>query len=1129
MPEDIYVGNFENYAGAFGRPTEVPLGALPPQQSANQYASSFSGYTDRELQSSTSALKEAIDTARSVMGQITSAVASTVNAVKGLYSSAVSAASPTGFQVVQRGQFGAPPIEVGRYVGSSSYLESAKGAFGYGGSPFMMRGDYQQIMSGDFARRTTLLGGSVGSVATEFGAGYLGSKLLGPMISKGLFGTLAGGMLGYMGGGYVASHIMGRINQGLEFDSLIKDVSSRAGVDEGERDPGFNAANRRKIAKGLRKGDLGMGDYADVMMYGSEAGLFRGVVNPDEFVNTVKNAAKQVKALMKILRETDVRDAVEDIAMFKQWGIPMDQQVSFAVHAKAVGRSLGLTAKGAMQIAASGAQVGMQMGYTGEFGANVGLRGAVIGNALLQSKAVSEREMARYGGPEGYGQMVNWSLASKVETPLGKMLVASMMKKGEGGEYVLDEKLYERYTRGEVGVQELQRLAAGKLRNDPTLYDKAMNLPGQLQEIMGDNRWGSLMAGTYQSQVKRAIDRGYSRERAELDVSMGIMGNFREAGILRAYGKGESDIAKKDIRAIENERIETAKEEARSKYGISARVGRFWDKTVGYAFGKIDQGIDDYVTDPVVGMTGSVKDWVDTTYDQKVLGLHVTKLPEQEMPKGFAVEKLSVESQKRVDEWFGEIQKRAESSKNKEVSASVYADELKEDIRSFGAERSAWGKSTGAKLIQADAYENIGSLVAALQAENRESLGRIGKQSKLSDDGIKKMREYYDLVENEKAEYKNELLVKIQKSANGIRELEVGGPGKALITQQSEHPVDMVRHRESGKRIWDDYEGGFVSESDAGKTGAETMIKLGQTADTFGVKEGGAVLGEQEYAEQMKGKMAFEDGSEMNMPDKTSGQGGGWRNWWSSLGIVPEKVIHEEGMPAPEGGYAFMCEGAESVAGEYAPVPMSEEEYSRQGFVIKDPSLEVHKRSKTWERRKIPQRKDMFGVPVPGPFVDKEEAGKLDELLDLEAWGEKWDAQFRGMSVGDVAGSCPMDVRDKWREGLENSPMGSVGWSLAYNISWDMPRGLGGGGKVGQQNEMLGKGAGVPRSIVNADVYDEQADGVEAAKTREAAKKTSRELSSTANSARELTKSFNGLSQTIMRLFNRSVNSSNSF
>ena len=1076
MPEDVYVGSFENYAGAFGRPTEAPLGALPPQQSANQYNSSFGGYTDRELQTSTSALKEAVDTARSVLGQITSAVASTVNAVKGLYSSTVSFASPSGFQVAQRGQYGTPPTEVGRYVGSVSYLESAKGAFGYSGSPFMMRGDYQQIMSDDFARRTTLLGGSAGSVATEFGAGYLGSKLLGPMISKGLFGSIAGGMLGYMGGGYVASHIMGRINQGLEFDSLINDVSSRAGVDEGGREPGFNAANRRKIAKGLRKGDLGMGDYADVMVYGSEAGLFRGVANPEEFVDTVKSAAKQVKAIMKILRETDVRDAVEDIAAFKQWGIPLDQQVSFAMHAKSVGRSLGLTAKGAMEIASSGAQFGMQMGYSGGFGANVAMHGAVIGNELLRSKAVSEREVARYGGPDAYGQMVNWSLLSKVDTPLGKMLAASMMKKEKNGEYALDEKLYERYTKGEIGVRELQHLAADKLRNDPALYDKTLSDPKALEEIMGDASWRGLMAGTYQTQVKEAMDRGYSRERAELNASKMIMGDSKGAEWLRGYTRGEAGLVKRDARIVENERIEAAREGAISKNGLFARVGRLWDKTVGYAFGKMNQGIDDYITDPVVGMKGSVKDWIDTTYDQKVLDLHVTKLPEQELPKDFAVGKLPAESQKRVDERFWETQRRAESSKNKEVSASVYADDLKEAIRGFGVGQSGWGRNTGTKLIQAGAYENIASLSAALQVENRESLKRAEKESRLSDDELKKMREYYDLVENAKAEYKKELLAIIQKSTKGIKELNVGGPGKALITHQSDHPASQPSQRVPVKRIWDEYKGAFVNES------------------------------------------------EVNMPDKTSGQGGGWRDWWSSMGIVPEKTIREEDIPAPESGYAFMHEGAESAAGEYAPVPMSEEEYSRQRFDINDPSLDVRKKSRTWERRKKPIRKDYDNVAIPGPYIDKEEAGKLDEHFDFEAWRDKWG----GKSESIEASSGPRVARDKWRDGLKGSPMGSVGWLLTNDISAETPKSLGSADRVGRQNEMLGKGVGVPRSIAGAGVNDDHEDGG-SAKTAEVAKKTAKELSGTANSARELKKGLDGLSQTIMRLFSRAANSSNSF
>lgn len=1157
MPDDVYVGNYGNYAGAFGRTPDSQAGVFPPLfpapvvQPVQPGISYSGGYVDAELRSSTGALKDAINTARSVLGQITGAVSSTVNAVKGFYSSVVLSNTS---QSIPKTQFGLPSTETGRYVGSVSYLESMKGAFGFGGSPFMMRGDYQRTMSDDFARRTTLLGGSVGSVATELGAGYLGSKLLGPLISKGLFGTIAGGMLGYTGGGFAASHIMGRINQGLEFDSLIKDVSSRVGVNDGYRETGFNAANRRKITKELRKGDLGLGDYADVMMYGSESGLFNNVSNPDEFVNTVKNAAKQVRALMKILRETDVRDVIKDIAVFKQWGVPMEEQVSFAMHAKSVGRSLGLTAKGAMEIAASGAQAGMQMGFTGEFGAKVGMHGALMGRSLSRVKAVEETEMARYGGSEQFGQMLNWSLMERANTALGKSILSSMMKKGEDGRYVLDEELYERYTNNKIGEDELRRLSAEKLRGDAVLLDKVLNKPDQLLSVVGDERWSKLMTATYRDRTKRVVGRGFSQNESELAASTSIMEDSRGAEWFRGLAKGEQAVEDDRVQVSEDSRIEKAREEARSKYGISARFSRLWDKTGGAVFGKINRGIDEYITDPVVGMKETIKDWTDTVWDQKLLGLHITELPKQRLPEGMSVGGLSMESQRRVDERFREIQERAGLSQNKEVSATVYADELKESIKSLGSEKFSWGMGVGEKLIHAGAYENIGSLDVAIESKNKEDVDRLSKQYGLYEDGAKKAEELRVILENATDEQKKELQAIVRKLYGEINKTGVGGPGRALITQQADIPADMASaygavgnqkiNYASEQRVWDEYQGRFVTGADAEKTGIKTMEALSRTASDFKTKEGGAVLGEQEYSERIKGNMAFSDGSEANVSSGTSGQGWDLRSWWQSLRIVPEKVVREEDIPAPEGGYAFMREGRDgSAAGDYAPVPMGEDEYSKQGFVINDPSLEVPKKRETWKRKRVSRELDMFYLPRPGPFIDKEEAGRLDEHLDFEAWTEKWGGASYGRDSGvAVSGGMlgPWGPRQELPVGItaRTTGMGGSVWDrsgLVDSYDWiasiasrDVPKSIAAGDVMRRQNEALGDRAGVPRNIVSADVSNEQTDGWDPKKTEESAKKASRALGGTADSAQNLTKALNGVADKLKMVFGRSANSSNS-
>lgn len=821
--EDIYNPDTSRYQGDFSS----SLATAPPL-SINPTTAYYGGYMDKgDLQASTSTLREVAGTLRNVLGQFTGAVFATFSTLRNLY------ASQTRPQEVRQ-PIVQPYIspEAGRYVGSATFLESAKGALtGRPTSPFMLKSDYQQLMSEDFAKRSTLLGGSVAGVATEIGAGWLGSKVLGPLISKGLFGSLAGGFAGYMGAGYLTSHVMGRINQGMEFDSLLKDTSSRLGINEGGAlSRGFSSSTRRKIAKEFRGGDLKMGDYADIMEYGTEYGLFQGVTTPEQFTETVKSAAKQIKVLMRVLRETDVRDAIKDVATFRQWGVPQGQMVSFAMHADAVGRAMGLTSQGVMGHMAAGAQMGWRVGLSGAAGADISASGLLMAKAMLGSGAMSTEEMARVtqgGDINDLAHKMAWLLQKPAEHPIGMSLIAAMSKKAGKG-YVIDEDIRDKVARGEIGEDELQRIAGGKMRRDPMLAYRIKNAPIELRKEMmpKEGEWyraTDKLVERYEAKLAKAIP-NMPKEMREIIATDALYGSPEEGRLYRESRESMPQYEEEERQKESKARLDEAIEAARGKQGLSEKWQGLKDTAWGYTIGGFDKHISHPIVDSALGVKDRIARKSTDFYYQNWLGLHISDMPGA-MPEGYAPPgQLSQEVEGRVEGVVSQTRARAAMAKTKEGekgAASVIADKMKDEIEFFGSTEASrsWRlggtdyaglvKSPGEKLIDAGAYKHMDVYAAALTAVSQgtgqeEYMKKISEEYK-SPEKVEVAKKLYEIL---KETLKNKTLAEKQM----IEQLElmnrlykegqktgVFQPGESYSTQQANYPVNTPSRESLGE------------------------------------------------------------------------------------------------------------------------------------------------------------------------------------------------------------------------------------------------------------------------------------------------------------------------------------------
>ena len=811
--EDIYNPDTNRYQSDFSS----SLATAPPL-SINPMTAYYGGYMDKgDLQASTSTLREVAGTLRNVLGQFTGAISSTLGTLRNLYASH---ARPQEVRqpIVQ------PNIsmESGRYIGSATYFESARGALtGRPGSPYILKSDYQQLMSEDFAKRSILLGGSVAGVATEIGAGWLGSKMLGPTIGKGLFGSLAGGLAGFMGGGYVASRVMGRINQGMEFDSLLKDASSRLGVNEGGAlSRGFGSSTRRKIAREFRGGDLKMGDYADIIEYGTEYGLFQGMTTPEQFTETVKSAAKQIKVLMKVLRETDVRDAIKDVATFRQWGVPQGQTISFAMHADAVGRAVGLTSQGVMGHMAAGAQWAQQRGMLGATGARIVSSGFLMGRAIQEAGVMSDEDVIRYGGAEALGQRASAGLAEMAAKPHTQFLQMALSKKGADGKYALDEDAYNKFMSGKMSLYDIQLEAGRKVRQDPRMYKEIMKDPvrWRSETIMPDEaKWrGTLLQQKKQLTAAFMKAGRMSEKDAESWAVESMVVSSEDEKWFKSLDAAEPSIGKAERKVASDTRLTEAKEAARGKQGLSAKWKSLKDAAWGYTIGGFDKLVDTYVVDPALGTKDTIARKADDYYNQKWLGLHISTMPDA-MPEGYTSPgQLSRGAGSRVEDMVSKTRSRAGKAKTKEGAASVIADEIKAEIEGFGSTKWSRGgrlggadlagviKSPGEKLLDMGAYEHTQALMtaeAAVLGGKKDDLKKLSEKYKLNPADSKKAEELYDVLQEllKQKKITEEMLIEHNKKVLGLyKELEktgVGQSGAAYATQQSDYPFEDATPR----------------------------------------------------------------------------------------------------------------------------------------------------------------------------------------------------------------------------------------------------------------------------------------------------------------------------------------------
>ena len=467
---------------------------------------------------------------------------------------------------------------------------------------------------GSMATRVGVMAGSEG-MGIKYAAGNIGRAFATGGMRAGL-GVAAGGVAGaataalpyymaYKGAEYVAENLY----QGVQNVQDVRRMTSQY-FEPQYGQPGARMGGRG--SSGMVKGVTSflheiasedtmtsMKDMRQLMDRAGSMGMLQGIGDVTQFKQRFKGIVSQAKKVAQMLGTT-LEEAMPLVGQLNQMGTWTAKDVmGTAVAAKAAGPGGAPAMMGAMQ---QGAQMSYQMGGRLESGAILGRELFGQLSAATRTGALTEDQLRQYtggvGGAEGR-RMVAGSMqqvmAGMGQTAMGRMMMAGL---GEikGGEFTgkMDERLLSRFQRGEVGVDELQRMGKQRVASKDlavSFFNKADEL-GQSMAQQGGI--GAMAAGIQQVIQKRFGDKG---------TSAPIENRFIQ--LLTGAGQRQADMIQKLIQDLprlqaEQERAnEAAMEDSfrqleerrhRSYAGIKDAVGKALEEGVGRPLQELSEG-----------------------------------------------------------------------------------------------------------------------------------------------------------------------------------------------------------------------------------------------------------------------------------------------------------------------------------------------------------------------------------------------------------------------------------------------------------------------------------------------------------------------------------------------------------
>lgn len=289
----------------------------------------------------------------------------------------------------------------------------------------------------------TMAGGAIGGAwrgLTGFGGAGAGARL--GATALGGVGMAAGSLLTPMLLGMGISHAVDasifqpyvdtrRASTAMQTAMSNRIVTGSAGAPSGGLGMSGYAAARSASAITSGAWDdfaLSNSQYTSLVDYGMQSGLYdnMGTMDPKQMAAKTKDIAKDVKRIMQVFGEKDMREAVAILSEFtKQGGVAGGYETTTALNSLRVGTLM--TGKSSREIydlvGAAGAGAYRAQGMSGMAGI-ISATGAYAGLANAQRMGmVSSRMLSLFGGLEGATNMMVQGRADMAGTDYNKMMM----------------------------------------------------------------------------------------------------------------------------------------------------------------------------------------------------------------------------------------------------------------------------------------------------------------------------------------------------------------------------------------------------------------------------------------------------------------------------------------------------------------------------------------------------------------------------------------------------------------------------------------------------------------------------------------------------------------------------------
>lgn len=252
------------------------------------------------------------------------------------------------------------------------------------------------------------------------GAMGIGGSAVGAAIGQALIpipgvGALAGGLLGGMVGGGISNlmidPVIGDMRRARAIQSSTAGYMRTGAMLDPTTGMGMSGRAAREVSRGIREfqydtGMEGLGfntaDYTRITQLSAEQGLLIGANSPDQMLQKVKDLSKNIKTLMQISGDPDIRNAIKSLGEMRDLGyLGLNMQARTVALRAASARIAGMSQQDMDALAMSTAGMASRFGLAGATGYSAGLTGAAMGAVSISSGALNELQLARAGGRTG--------------------------------------------------------------------------------------------------------------------------------------------------------------------------------------------------------------------------------------------------------------------------------------------------------------------------------------------------------------------------------------------------------------------------------------------------------------------------------------------------------------------------------------------------------------------------------------------------------------------------------------------------------------------------------------------------------------------------------------------------------